>query len=1187
MAEAIKTTMKTMDGNQAVAHIAYRVTEISAIYPITPSSTMGEWADQWSAEGKKNVWGTVPQVIELQSEAGASGTLHGALQTGSLATTYTASQGLLLMIPNMYKIAGELIPTVIHVSARTLATHALSIFGDHSDVMSVRQTGFALLCSNNVQEAHDFALISHAATLESRIPFLHFFEGFRTSHEVNKIAIIPDEQIKAMMKDEFIFAHRDRALNPNHPVIRGTAQNPDVFFQSREACNTFYEAVPAIVEKTMDDFAKFTGRRYQLMEYIGHPEAERIIVIMGSGAETVEETLNGLVAQGEKIGLVKIHLYRPFSNERLLATLPMTTKSIAVLDRTKEPGAHDPLYLDVVTALADAMVRGKLPMSKMPKVIAGRYGLSSKEFTPAMVKAVFDEMTKASPKDRFTVGIHDDVTQMSLEYDPSFIVSHKDETQAIFYGLGADGTIGANKNTIKIIGEETPNFAQGYFVYDSKKSGARTTSHLRFGPEPIRAPYLIQFANFIGCHQFNFVDKFNVLEQAEKGAIFLLNSPYAADQVWHHIPRIEQQTMIDKKISFYVIDAYKVAKETGMGTRINTIMQTCFFAISGVLPKDEAIAKIKEAIRKTYGKKGEDVVQQNFAAVDATLANLHQVNVPVQTDPSAHDLAPPVSATAPAFVRKVVAAIMLDKGDQLPVSAFPPDGTYPTATTQWEKRNVSLDVAQWNEGLCIQCGRCSVVCPHGVIRVKRYDESQLQGAPKSFKAVALREKTPTPKKFTLQIYVEDCTGCNLCHQTCPVKDKTNDKLRAINLQSKEPILEAERENIAFFEKINADDPRVLHINSLNNLQYLPPYFEFSGACAGCGETPYVKMISQLFGDRMLIANATGCSSIYGGNLPTTPWSVDPTGRGPAWANSLFEDNAEFGLGFRLAVDKQAVAAVELMQAFKAELGEALVNDLQTHVNANTDPLIAEQRQRIETLKAKLQTVKDPRAAHLLSLADYLVRHSVWIMGGDGWAYDIGYGGLDHVLSTGKDVNILVMDTEVYSNTGGQASKATPLGAIARFAEGGKRTSKKELGLMAMTYQHIYVAQIAMGANPLQALKAIKEAEAFDGPSLIIAYSHCITHGIQMEMGMDLQKMAVESGYWPLFRYNTDRVKEGLNPFVLESKKPTVAFKDYVMKETRFKGLFKMHPELAQQLLEETQKEIERRWAMFEKMAAAT
>jgi pyruvate-ferredoxin/flavodoxin oxidoreductase len=1179
----ITNKMKTMDGNEATAHVAYRVTEISAIYPITPSSPMGELADAWAAEGHKNIWGNVPQVVEMQSEGGASGALHGALQTGALTTTYTASQGLLLMIPNMYKIAGELTPAVIHASARSLAIQALSIFGDHSDVMAVRSTGFAMLCSSSVQEAHDMALIAHAATLEARVPFLHFFEGFRTSHEINKIELIADEQMREMIDDDLVLAHRKRALTSDNPFIRGTSQNPDVYFQAREACNPFYDVTPSVVQKAMDKFAKVTGRQYHLVDYFGAQDAERVIVIMGSGAETVKNTVNALLAKGEKVGLLQVHLYRPFPKEQFLAALPDTVKDIAVLDRTKEPGASgEPLYQDVMTVFYEH--RDKFAATNMPTVIGGRYGLSSKEFTPAMVHGIFAELSKKAPKNHFTIGINDDVSHTSLEYNTNVDTESDDVVRAMFFGLGADGTVGANKNSIKIIGSQPEYYAQGYFVYDSKKSGARTVSHLRFGKKPIRAPYLIQSANFIGCHQFNFLEKTDVLKYAAPGATLLLNSLYSADQVWQHLPRPVQQEIIDKNITFYVIDAYKVARDTGMGERINTIMQTCFFEVAKVMPVDEAITKIKEAIQKTYGKKGEEIVKQNCAAVDQAIANLHKVTVPNAVDKSAQELPPVVSDAAPEFVRKVVGKIMVDEGDELPVSALPIDGTFPSGTTKWEKRNVSLDVAAWDPTTCIQCGRCSIVCPHGVIRAKKYDEALLKDAPAKFKSAPLRGKNADGQKYTLQICLEDCTGCGLCVEACPAKNKQQEGKKAINLEFKEPILVQERENIEFFEKLPNVEYETIDTATLPGVQYSQPLFEFSGACAGCGETPYVKLVSQLFGDRMVVANATGCSSIYGGNLPTTPWTVNKEGRGPAWSNSLFEDNAEFGLGFRLTEDKLQSQAKELLQELAAEVGNDLAKAILAATDDNTEVAIHAQRKRVAELKTKLQTVKNDRARHLLSLADRLVKHSIWIMGGDGWAYDIGFGGLDHVLASGHNVNVLVMDTEVYSNTGGQASKATPMGAIAKFAAGGKTLPKKDLGLMMMGYGYVYVAQISMGANPMHALKAIKEAEAFNGPSLILAYSHCIAHGINMRKGMDIQKLAVNCGYWPLFRYNPDRAKDKLNPFVLDSQKPSLPFKDYAYQETRFKSLAKINPQEAEKLLQAAQEELDYRWCIYEQMA---
>jgi pyruvate-ferredoxin/flavodoxin oxidoreductase len=1185
---ATENTMVTMDGNEATAHVAYRVTEISAIYPITPSSPMGEHADSWSAKGIKNIWGHVPQVIEMQSEGGASGALHGALQTGALATTYTASQGLLLMIPSMHKIAGELTSTVIHVSARSLAIQALSIFGDHSDVMDVRATGFAMLCSSSVQEAHDMALIAHAATLESRVPFLHFFEGFRTSHELNKLFLISDEQMREMIDDDSVLAHRKRALSSDHPYIRGTSQNPDVYFQAREACTPFYNITPGVVQKNMDKFAKITGRQYHLVDYFGDKNAECIIIIMGSGAEAIKETVKYLNQQGEKVGLLQIHLYRPFPTEEVLAALPASVKTIAVLDRTKEAGADgEPLYKDVATALYT--YRDKLPMKNMPLVIGGRYGLSSKEFTPAMVKGIFAEMTKGKPKNHFTIGINDDVSNTSLEYDADFDIESDEIIRAIFFGLGADGTVGANKNSIKIIGSQPEYYAQGYFVYDSKKSGARTVSHLRFGKNPINAPYLIKSANFVGCHQFNFLERTDVLKYTAPGATFLLNSPYSVDEVWHHLPRPTQQEIIDKKIIFYVIDAYKVAKVAGMGERINTIMQTCFFELAKIMPVDKAIEKIKEAIKKTYGRKGEEVVKKNYAAVDHAIANLKQVQVPDKIDPDAKELPPPVSAKAPKFVREVIGTIMEDRGDELPVSAMPIDGTFPSATTKWEKRNVSLEVASWDPETCIQCGRCSIVCPHGVIRAKRYPENAIANAPKEFKSAALRGKDAAGQKYTLQVYLEDCTGCGLCVESCPAKNKNVGAQRAvperkaINLVVKESILEQERNNIEIFEKLPEVESKFIDTSTVPGVQYLTPMFEFSGACAGCGETPYVKLVSQLFGDRMVVANATGCSSIYGGNLPTTPWTVNQEGRGPAWSNSLFEDNAEFGFGFRLTENQLQQQAKELLIELAKDVGEDLAKQILAATDDNTEETIKAQRERVATLKEKLTKIKSDKARHLLALADRLVKHSIWIMGGDGWAYDIGFGGLDHVLASGHDVNVLVLDTAVYSNTGGQASKATPLGAIAKFAASGKKLPKKDLGLMLMSYGYIYVAQISL-ANPMHAITAIKEAENYKGPSIILAYSHCIAHGINMRKGLLIQKMAMESGFWPLYTYNPDLAKEGKNPFVLSSRKPTISFKEYAYGETRFKALTKLNPQEAEILLQKAQEEVDYRWCMYEQLA---
>jgi len=1171
--------MVTIDGNEATASVAYRVNEICAIYPITPSSNMGEWADDWSAAGKKNIWGTVPLVVEMQSEGGAAGAVHGALQTGALTTTFTASQGLLLMIPNMYKIAGELTSTVFHVSARTVATHALSIFGDHSDVMACRQTGWALLASGSVQEAHDFAAIAQAATLEARVPFLHFFDGFRTSHQIEKIEQLSDDDLRAMIDDELVRAHRARALNPERPFIRGTAQNPDVFFQARETINPFYAKVPGIVQKAMDKFAQLTGRQYHLFDYIGAPDAERVVIVMASGGETAEATVRYLVEQGEKVGVIRVRLYRPFSVEHLLAALPKTVKKIAVLDRTKEPGAAgEPLYLDVASALFENG-RGDI------KVIGGRYGLSSKEFTPAMVKAVFDELKKPEPKNHFTVGITDDVTHSSLEYDPSFSVEHPETVRCVFFGLGADGTVGANKNSIKIIGEETDNNAQGYFVYDSKKSGSMTISHLRFGPKPIQAPYLItpNTANFVACHQFTFLERYDITKYAQPGAVFLLNSIYGPEEVWDHLPQEVQRDIIEKKLRFYVINAYDVAEKTGMGGRINTIMQTCFFAISGILPREEAIAQIKKAIQKTYGKRGEAVVQKNYAAVDQSLANLHEVKVPDKVT-SKLTRRPPVPAEAPDFVRNVLGPMIAANGDSVPVSALPVDGAFPSGTTKWEKRNIALEIPVWEPNLCIQCGKCVFVCPHAVIRHKVYDKKFLEQAPATFKYMESKFKEFPGMAYTVQVAPEDCTGCTLCVEACPAKDKTNPARKAINMAPQPPLRESEAANWEFFLSLPEVDRTAISVTTIKNSQLLEPLFEFSGACAGCGETPYLKLLSQLFGDRALIANATGCSSIYGGNLPTTPWAINKEGRGPAWSNSLFEDNAEFGLGFRLTLDKQMEFARELLPAFAAEVGEQLVDEL-LKADQSTDLGIKQQRERVAILKQKLAQSKHPQAANLAAVADALVKKSVWIVGGDGWAYDIGYGGLDHVLSTGRDVNLLVLDTEVYSNTGGQASKSTPRGAVARFAAQGKGLSKKDLGLMAMSYGYVYVARVAMGYNDMHTLKAFLEAESYPGPSLIIAYSHCIAHGIDMAKGLEQQKLAVQSGLWPLYRYDPRLAAEGKNPLQLDYKEPSMPVSQYMYNETRFRMLAQSNEERAEQLLKLAEEDAKARWNFYSQMAA--
>ncbi len=1181
-------TMVTIEGNEAAASVAYRVSEVIAIYPITPSSGMGELSDAWAADGQPNLWGSVPHVIEMQSEGGASGAVHGAIQGGALTTTFTASQGLLLMLPNMFKIAGELTPTVFHVSARSVATHALSIFGDHSDVMAVRSTGWAMLASNSIQEVHDLAAIASAATLEAQVPCLHFFDGFRTSSEVNKIERLEDEDLKALLDEKQIAAHRARRMSPDRPFIRGTAQNPDVFFQNRETVNPYYARCAEVVQGVMDRFAKITGRAYHLFDYEGAPDAERVVVLMGSGAEAAHETVEYLTEQaGEKVGVVKVRLYRPFSVKHFLQALPATVKRIAVLDRTKEPGSiGEPLFQDVVTALAEGIAEGTAPFTTMPVITGGRYGLSSKEFTSAMVKGVFDELAQAKPKNHFTVGIHDDLSNTSLAWDPEFSTEPADAFRGLFFGLGADGTVGANKNSIKIIGEETENYAQGYFVYDSRKSGSRTTSHLRFGKKPIRSTYLISKAKFVAVHQEQFFEQFEPLEKAEPGAVLLLNSTRPKEEVWDSLPRSTQQLIIDKGIKFWAIDAYEVAGKLGLGTRINTIMQTCFFAISGVLPRDEAIEQIKKAIKKSYGMKGEAVVQQNFKAVDGTLEHLYQVEVPKKAT-SKIERKDVVPAHAPEFVRKVTAQIIAGHGDDLPVSVFPNDGTYPSATTQWEKRNIALEVPVWDSEVCIQCNKCVMVCPHATIRVKVYDPKWLEGAPATFKSTPVKGRDfPEGWMYTLQVAVEDCTGCGVCVDICPAKNKKETRLKAINMGEQFPIRFDERANWEHFLAIPDYDRSQLKVNVVKESQLLRPLFEFSGACAGCGETPYVKLASQLFGDRMLVANATGCSSIYGANLPTTPWAVDAAGRGPAWSNSLFEDNAEFGLGMRLAVDKQTEFAQELVRRLASTIGDELAGAL-LEADQRTEAGIEAQRARLAELRRKLEGSKEPDAALLLAVAELLVRRSVWIMGGDGWAYDIGFGGLDHVMTTGRDVNVLVLDTEVYSNTGGQASKATPRGAVAKFAAAGKGMAKKDLGLLAMTYGNIYVAQVALGANDLQCLKAFLEAEAYPGPSLIVAYSQCIAHGINMTTGMTHQKDAVNSGHWPLYRYNPMLALEGKNPLTLDSKPPSVPIKDYIYQETRYKMLTLSKPERAKALLEAAQEDAQRRWSTLSDLAART
>jgi pyruvate-ferredoxin/flavodoxin oxidoreductase len=1204
----------TIDGNEAAAHVAYKTSEVVAIYPITPASPMGELADLWSVHDDKNIWGSAPQVIEMQSEGGAAGAVHGALQTGALTTTFTASQGLLLMIPNMYKIAGELTSTVFHIAARSLAAQGLSIFGDHSDVMAARATGWAMLFANSVQEAMDMALVAHASTLEARIPFLHIFDGFRTSHEVNKIEKLTDDDIRALISNDLVQAHRARGLTPDQPVMRGTAQNPDVYFQGRETVNPYYAATPGIVQAMMDKLAARTGRQYHLFDYIGAPDAERVVILMGSGAEAVQETVDHLVAQGEKIGAVKVRLYRPFSVDHLLAALPATVKAIAVLDRTKEPGgAGEPLYQDIVTALMEGFAAGTTPFAAMPKVIGGRYGLSSKEFTPAMIAGIYAELAKPKSKNHFTIGIIDDVSHTSLAYDPAFDIEPDETVRAIFWGLGSDGTVSANKNSIKIIGEETDNEAQGYFVYDSKKSGARTVSHLRFGSKPIHSTYLIRQANLVAVHQFGFLQRYDVLREAKAGAIFLLNAPFGPDEVWAQLPTNVQQTIIDKRLRFYVIDGYSVAQEVGMGGRINTIMQTCFFGLlnqllpagqngenANRLTSETAIEKIKYAIRKSYGKRGEAVVRKNFAAVDAALAYLYQVPVPA-TVTSKIGMLPPVPLAAPDFIQQVTAMMIAGNGDDLPVSALPADGTYPTGTTQWEKRNIALEVPVWDPEVCIQCGKCVLVCPHAVIRSKVASEADFADAPDGFQSSKARWRELPDLLYTLQVALEDCTGCSLCVEVCPAKNKRAVGRKAINMEPQLPLLEEGRAHWDFFLELpdapltpaNGQGPQPIELsyNNVKNVQLKQPLFEFSGACAGCGETPYLKLISQLFGDRAIIANATGCSSIYGGNLPTTPWAKNGAGRGPAWSNSLFEDNAEFGLGMRLALDKQQSYARELLVRLSDVVGAEL-RDAILAADQSSDAGIAAQRERIAALKAALSEINIPAARDLVSLADVLVDRSLWIVGGDGWAYDIGYGGLDHVLASGRNVNILVMDTEVYSNTGGQSSKATPLAAVAKFAAGGKATGKKDLGALAMSYGNVYVAKIAMGASDAQTVRAIQEAESYPGVSLVIAYAHCIAHGINMTKGMEQQALATKSGHWPLYRFDPRRAmptagEVAKNPLQLDSKAPSIPLRDYIYNENRYTVLTQTDPETAAELLAAGQQYVNEHWKKLEAMAAET
>ncbi|MEW5951672.1 MAG: pyruvate:ferredoxin (flavodoxin) oxidoreductase [Elusimicrobia bacterium] len=1181
-----KNKMVAMDANTAAAYVAHATNEVIAIYPITPSSVMGELSDIKSAKGEKNIWNTIPNVIEMQSEGGAAGAVHGALTAGALTTTFTASQGLLLMIPNMYKIAGELTPTVFHVSARAVATHALSIFGDHSDVMATRQTGWAMLASANPQEAMDFALIAQSASLRSRIPFLHFFDGFRSSHELNMVDVLSKETMKAMLDENLIAEHKRRGLNPEHPVMRGTAQNPDVFFQGREASNKFYFAAPEIVKEEMAKFEKLTGRKYGLFEYVGDPKAERVIVVMASGSDICHETAEYLSKEGEKVGVIKVRLYRPWFEEDFFAVLPKTVKSLAVLDRTKEPGAvGEPLYQDVVASLSKAFKEGKI--SSMPLIIGGRYGLGSKEFTPAMAKAVFDNLKSNKPKNNFTVGIKDDVTNLSLDYDHNWSIEDKDVFRALFYGLGSDGTVGANKNTIKIISEETDNYAQGYFVYDSKKAGSLTVSHVRFGKKYIRSPYLVYKARFIGCHQFSFLDKYEMADKAEENGVFLLNSPYSAAEVWDKIPAEVQKQIVDKKLKFYVINASKIAKETGMGSRINVIMQTAFFGISGVLPKEEAIEAIKNSIKKTYQKKGEEVVKKNWAAVDAAVAAIEEVKYPSSVTSKIHFEPCRIDPKMPDFVKKVTCEMTAYRGDNLPVSAFPVDGTYPTATTQYEKRNIALECPSWEPDLCIQCGICSLVCPHAAIRIKAYEASELKNPPATFKSTEGRTDLKG-LKFTVQVAVEDCTGCGACVYNCPAKERKDGKetgKKAINMKDQLSLRETEKKNWEYFMALKEKGSQMANRNTVKGSQLVRPLFEFSGACAGCGETPYVKLLTQMFGDHLSIANATGCSSIYGGNLPTTPYCVRDDGRGPSWSNSLFEDNAEFGLGMRLAYDKMKEEAKEKLALIKGKLknpslAEEILNSAQSDWTE-----IEKQRGRVEDLKKELSSMKGEEAQRMLTLANYLVEKSVWILGGDGWAYDIGYGGLDHVLASGKKVRILVLDTEVYSNTGGQMSKATPLGAIAQFAAGGKPLPKKDLGMISMTYGNIYVAQIAMGANMQQAIKAFAEAEAYDGPAIIIAYSHCIAHGINMNEGMNEQKKAVSSGRWVLYRFNPSLRKEGKNPLAIDSQNPTTSVEEYMLGENRFRALHTSNPEVAKKMLKLAEEEYKWRLSVYRQIAS--
>ncbi len=1165
-----------MDANEAVASVSYRLSEVVAIYPITPSSPMAETSDEWAAAGKKNLWGHVPKVSQLQSEAGVAGTVHGSLLGGALTTTYTASQGLLLMIPVMYKIAGELLPFTMHVTARALATHALSIFGDHSDVMACRATGFAMLCSGSGQEAIDMALISHAASLEGSVPFMHFFDGFRTSHEVSKIEMLEDDILKSMVSEERIREFRARSLSPDAPSIRGTAQNPDVFFQGREAVNSRYLALPAIVQDCMDRFAKLTGRQYNLFDYQGAPDADRVIVVMGSASETISETIDYLTAKGEKVGVLKVRFFLPFDSAAFFKAMPKSVKKIAVLDRTKEPGAMgEPLYQNVVTAFAQHAPAGV----EKPVIVGGRYGLGSKEFTPAMVKGVYDELNNPAPKNGFTVGIYDDVTNTSIGFDPNFDIEKDDVVRAVFVGLGSDGTVGANKNSIKIIGEETDNFAQGYFVYDSKKSGALTVSHLRFGPKPIRSQYLISQANFVSCSQYTFVNREKVLEFAKPGAIVLLNSPFSPEETWKRFSKEWQQMAIDKQLKIFVIDASHVAKDAGMGGRTNTVMQTCFFALSGVLPRDEAIAQIKKSIKKTYARKGDDVVQKNYEAVDKSLAGLREMTIPAAIEADAEAIVPPAYEGAPDFVKFTTAKIIAGQGDLLPVSALPPSGGWPAGTTKYEKRNLAAEIPTWDPSLCIQCNKCVSVCPHAAIRAKYYPDEAVAGAPETFKSVPFKSRENPGNRFTIQVAPEDCTGCTLCAQVCPAKDKKNPGHKALDMVPQPPLRAAEAKNFEFFLSLPVPD-RDRVTNDLKGTQFNTPLIEFSGACAGCGETPYIKLLTQICGDRLYVANATGCSSIYGGNLPTTPYTTDKAGRGPAWANSLFEDNAEFGLGIRLAVDEQTKMARNLLAKLKAELGEDTVNAVLNNPQAD-EKQIKEQREHVAALLGKLGAIAGADAKELARSAEFLVKKSVWIIGGDGWAYDIGYGGVDHVLASGANVKILVLDTEVYSNTGGQQSKSTPTGAIAKFASGGKRAPKKDLAFMTMQYGNVYVARVALGAKDTQLFNAMKEAEAYNGPALIIAYSPCVAHGYDLGVGLEHQKLAVDSGYWPLMRFNPALAEKGENPLKLDSAKPSEDVAKFMASETRFKALERMNPTLAKELVEEARKQARDNYAKYE------